>query len=65
MVGSPWHDEYMRIAPRPEDFKTLFAKKTEMDRGLQDVPDEVIRSLSMPVLLITQKDKRGCAGQTG
>ncbi len=28
MFGSPWHEEYMRIAPRPEDFATLFAKKT-------------------------------------
>src|SRR4051812_1463613 len=27
MVGSPWHDEYLRIAPRPEDFARLFAKK--------------------------------------
>jgi pimeloyl-ACP methyl ester carboxylesterase len=52
MYGSPWHEEYMRIAPRPEDFNKLFAKKTEMDRGLQDVPDEAIRSLPMPVLLI-------------
>ena len=34
------------------DFNKLFAKKTEMDRGLQDVPDEAIRSLPMPVLLI-------------
>src|SRR5688572_26265757 len=26
MFGSPWHDEYMRIAPHPENFATLFAK---------------------------------------
>src|SRR5512133_3741480 len=32
MHGSPWHDEYMRIAPHPEDFAKLFAKKTEMAR---------------------------------
>ncbi|MGI8517616.1 MAG: alpha/beta fold hydrolase [Acidimicrobiia bacterium] len=30
MHGSQWHDEYMRIAPRPDDFATLFAKKTEI-----------------------------------
>jgi pimeloyl-ACP methyl ester carboxylesterase len=52
MYGSQWHDEYMRIAPRPEDFNKLFAKKSEMDRGLQDVPDVAIQSLPMPVLLI-------------
>src|SRR5918994_1174009 len=32
MFGSPWHEEYMRIAPRPEDFAVLFEKKTQMDR---------------------------------
>ena len=52
MHGSPWHDEYMRIAPRPEDFNTLFAKKNEMDKHLQDFPEEAIRSLKAPVLLI-------------
>jgi len=52
MVGSPWHDEYIRIAPRPEDFATLFAKKTQMDRNLKDVPAEVIEWIEAPTLLI-------------
>lgn len=52
MYGSPWHEEYMRIAPRPEDFNTLFVKKTEMDKANQDVPDETIRALKMPVLYL-------------
>jgi pimeloyl-ACP methyl ester carboxylesterase len=52
MVGSPWHEEYMRIAPHPEAFATLFAKKTQMDRGIQDVPAEIIRSIEAPTLLI-------------
>lgn len=52
MYGSPWHDEYMQIAPRPEDFETLFAKKTEMDRGYTDIPDATIRAIKSPVLLI-------------
>lgn len=52
MYGSPWHEEYTRIAPRPEDFDTLFAKKAEMDKGLKDVPAETIRGLKMPVLYI-------------
>jgi pimeloyl-ACP methyl ester carboxylesterase len=52
MFGSPWHEEYMRIAPRPEDFATLFAKKTEMDRGIQDIPAESIRAIKAPTLLI-------------
>jgi len=52
MHGSPWHEEYMQIAQRPEDFATLFAKKTEMDRGFKDLSDEAIRAIQAPTLLI-------------
>ena len=52
MHGSPWHDEYMRIAPRPEDFNRLFEKKTEMDRQIKDFSEEAIRAIKAPVLLM-------------
>jgi pimeloyl-ACP methyl ester carboxylesterase len=52
MYGSPWHEEYMRIAPRPEDFARFFAKKTQMDQQTKDVPAEAIRAIKAPVLLI-------------
>jgi pimeloyl-ACP methyl ester carboxylesterase len=52
MAGSPWHEEYMRIAPRPEDFATLFAKKTQMDREIRDLPAELIKAIKAPTLLI-------------
>jgi pimeloyl-ACP methyl ester carboxylesterase len=52
MHGSPWHEEYMRIAPDPDHFATLFAKKTAMDRGIQDVPADTIRAIKAPTLLI-------------
>lgn len=52
MHGSPWHDEYMRVAPHPEDFNQLFAKKTEMDRQTKDIPAEEIQAIKAPVLLI-------------
>lgn len=42
----------MRIAPRPDDFATLFAKKTQMDRGIKDLPAEVIKAIKAPTLLI-------------
>jgi pimeloyl-ACP methyl ester carboxylesterase len=42
----------MRLAPRPEDFGRLFAKKTEMDRGIKDIPADVIRSIKAPTLII-------------
>jgi pimeloyl-ACP methyl ester carboxylesterase len=52
MIGSPWHEEYTRIAPNPEGFATLFAKKTQMDRETQDWPAETIESIEAPTLLI-------------
>lgn len=52
MFGSPWHEEYMQIAPHPENFAALFAKKTEMDRGVQDIPAETIQVIQSPTLLI-------------
>jgi pimeloyl-ACP methyl ester carboxylesterase len=52
MHGSPWHEEYLRIAPHPEHFPRLFAKKTQMDRETRDVPAEAIRAITAPTLLI-------------
>jgi pimeloyl-ACP methyl ester carboxylesterase len=52
MFGSPWHEEYMRIAPRPEDFATLSAKKTQMNRQVRDLPAEAIEAIEAPTLLI-------------
>jgi pimeloyl-ACP methyl ester carboxylesterase len=52
MHGSPWHDEYMKIAPHPENFAALFEKKTHMDRQLQDVPHDLVRGIKAPTLLI-------------
>jgi pimeloyl-ACP methyl ester carboxylesterase len=52
MYGSPWHEEYTRIAPHPEHFATLFAKKTQMDRETRDIPAESIRAIQAPTLLI-------------
>jgi pimeloyl-ACP methyl ester carboxylesterase len=52
MHGSPWHEEYMRLAPQPQDFARLFAKKTQMDRELQDLPAAAIAAITAPTLLI-------------
>ena len=52
MHGSPWHEEYMRLAPRPEDFARLFEKKTQMDRQIKDFSDDAIRGIEAPTLLI-------------
>ncbi len=52
MHGSPWHEEYMRIAPHPEDFNKLFAKKTQMDQQIKDIQSETIQAIKAPTLLI-------------
>ena len=52
MFGSPWHEEYMRIAPRPEDFAVLFEKKTQMDREFEDFSAAAISAIKAPTLLI-------------
>ncbi len=52
MFGSPWYEEYTRIAPHPENFAKLFAKKTQMDRQIKDLPAETIRAIKAPTLLI-------------
>jgi pimeloyl-ACP methyl ester carboxylesterase len=52
MYGSPWHEEYMKIAPHPEDFARLFAKKTQMDQQIKDIPAEDIQAIKAPTLLI-------------
>jgi pimeloyl-ACP methyl ester carboxylesterase len=52
MYGSPWHQEYMQIAPHPEHFTRLFAKKTEMDRQIKDFSEDAIRGIKSPTLLI-------------
>lgn len=50
--GTPWHDEYMQIAPRPEDFDRLFAKKGQMDAATEDLTAEAVRGIKAPALLI-------------
>jgi pimeloyl-ACP methyl ester carboxylesterase len=52
MYGSPWHEEYTRIAPYPEKFSSLFAKKTEMDRQLKELSAETIEAIKAPTLLV-------------
>ena len=52
MHGSPWHEEYLQIAPHPEDFAKLFAKKTQMDQQTQDLSAESIRGIKSPTLII-------------
>ncbi len=52
LVGSPFHAEYMQIAPRPEDFPRMVERVKELDKNLPDWTAEDIRSIQAPTLLI-------------
>ena len=52
LAGTPFYEEYMRIAPHPQDFPRLFAKQQQLDGELQDWPVEAIRAIKAPTLLI-------------
>ena len=52
LAGTPWQEEYARIAPHPEDWPTLIAKTKEMDRELVGWPPEAIQSIKSPTLII-------------
>jgi pimeloyl-ACP methyl ester carboxylesterase len=52
MAGSPWHEEYLRIAPRPGDFPGLFEKVAELNRNIPDWPAEAVASIKAPMLIV-------------
>jgi pimeloyl-ACP methyl ester carboxylesterase len=52
MAGSPWHEEYLRTAPRPDDFPRLFSKVMELNRNLPDWPAEAVSSIKAPMLIV-------------
>jgi len=52
LAGTPFYEEYIRIAPNPQDFPRLFAKQQQLDGEIQDWPVEAIRAIKVPTLLI-------------
>src|SRR5579872_3654115 len=52
LAGSPFQQEYERVAPHPEDWPQLVAKTKQLDREFVDWPPEVIASITAPTLLI-------------
>lgn len=51
-AGTPWREEYGRIAPNPEDFHTLVAKLKELDLTFAGWPPEDIQAIEAPTLVI-------------
>jgi pimeloyl-ACP methyl ester carboxylesterase len=52
MHGSPWHTEYLNIAPKPENFAALVEQVKNMNRNIPNVADDDIRGLKLPVLIV-------------
>ena len=52
LAGSPWQEEYARIAPNPQDWPTLVAKNRQLDLELDGWPAEAVRAVTAPTLLV-------------
>lgn len=50
--GSPFQQEYVRVAPHPEHWHRLVAKIADLDRASQGWSPEAIQSIKAPMLLI-------------
>jgi pimeloyl-ACP methyl ester carboxylesterase len=51
-AGTPMEEEYLRTAPNPDDFPTLVAKLKRLDMEPFAWPQEDIRGIAAPTLLI-------------
>jgi pimeloyl-ACP methyl ester carboxylesterase len=54
MVGTPLHEAYVRVAPRPDDWSTLVARVSELQTGEDSAYDwsEGVAAITAPTLLI-------------
>lgn len=52
LLGSPWHEEYLRTAPDPQSFPALVSKLIALDRTPQAWSPEAIRGIAASTLVI-------------
>ena len=52
LAGSPFEEEYARIAPKPQDWPQLIARVKQLNREFVDWSPEAIASIKVPTLLI-------------
>lgn len=52
LYGSPFHQEYLDLAPNPENFDALVEKVKDMVRHTTDVPPPAIQAMDIPVLTV-------------
>ena len=51
-AGTPFYEEYLQIAPHPEDFHKLVDRMKQLDSEVQDWPAEAVQAIKAPTLLI-------------
>jgi pimeloyl-ACP methyl ester carboxylesterase len=51
-AGSPIEEEYLRVAPNPDDFPNLVWKMKELDTTEFVIPEEDVRAMAAPTLII-------------
>jgi len=52
LAGSPFQEEYERVAPHPQDWPQLITKVKQLNREFVDWSPEAIASIKVPTLLI-------------
>lgn len=52
LYGSPFHDEYLALAPDPDAFPALVEKIKDYNRAAQDYPADAIRGIQAPTMLV-------------
>jgi pimeloyl-ACP methyl ester carboxylesterase len=52
LYGSPFHEEYLRIAPRPQDFARLVEQVKDLNANLPSWPASAIKALKSPALVV-------------
>jgi len=52
LFGTPFHDEYMQTAPNPQNFAKLVEKINDFDKHVEDWPEEQIRGIQAPVMVM-------------
>ena len=53
LAGTPWHEEYVKIAPNPDDFGQLLERIKDFNAKLKDFDEGQLKALKQPFLLIS------------
>jgi pimeloyl-ACP methyl ester carboxylesterase len=52
MMGTPWYEEYARVAPHPDEFPVVVEKLKTLDAVEFAFPEEDMQAIAAPTLLI-------------